>query len=87
MSVTPSRPRCGAQAAPGAAFCKFCGSRLNPSVQQPFRANELLLGGIPTAFSVLLGWGPVRIVFTDQRVLVLWTGPHQFLPNQRAYLE
>jgi len=56
-------------------------------VAPAFAVSELMLGEIPAAFSVELGWGPVRIVFTDQRVLVLWTGPHSFLPSKRTYVE
>jgi hypothetical protein len=85
--MTPNCPRCGAPAVPGAAFCKSCGSSLVLSAEQPFTVKELLLGDIPTAFAASLGWGPVRIVFTDQRVLVLWTGPHQFLPSKHVYME
>ncbi|MGA8303845.1 MAG: hypothetical protein WA691_10130 [Thermoplasmata archaeon] len=44
------------------------------------------MGDIPTAFEVTLGYGPVRIAFTDQRILVPWTGPHQFLPSKRVYM-
>lgn len=71
--------------APGAAFCQSCGSPLVLPPAPMFAVNELLLGEIPMAFSWEMGFGPVRIVFTDQRVLVLWTGPHQFFASMRIY--
>jgi len=80
-----SCPRCGAPAEPGAAFCRSCGSPLAPPTPPAFSVHELLIGDVPVAFSAALGWGPVRIVFTDQRVLAMWTGPHQFLPSPRLY--
>ncbi|MCI4365940.1 MAG: hypothetical protein L3K10_07800 [Thermoplasmata archaeon] len=45
------------------------------------------MGEIPTAFEVTLDWGPVRIAFTDRRIIVIWTGPHHFLPSRRSYFE
>ncbi len=87
VNVTPNCPKCGARSVPGAAFCQSCGSSLVLVPPQPFAVNELLLGDIPMAFSWELGFGPVRIVITDQRVLVLWIGPHQFFPSTRIYKE
>ena len=85
--VAPRCPQCGAIPVPGATFCAACGTPLSaPTVGPAFAVSEFMLGEIPAAFSVELGWGPVRVVFTDQRVLVLWTGPHSFLPNKRTYL-
>jgi len=87
VNVVSNCPKCGAPLVPGAKFCPSCGTSLAPARPQPFILSELLIGDIPVAFGWDFGFGPVRIVFTDQRILVLWTGPHQFFPSMRVYKE
>jgi len=78
-------PRCQTPAAPGAGFCGHCGSPLAAFRPGPIPTGEVWVGEIPNAFCVVRRWGPVRVVLTDRRVLVLWTGPYQFLPSPTMY--
>ena len=78
-------PSCQTRVVPGTAFCTHCGKPLAAFRPGGLPAGELWLGEIPAAYCVQQRTGPVRVVFTDRRVLVLWTGPHEVLPRPSKY--
>lgn len=79
-------PTCNAQVPEGAAFCPACGSPVLPPPPPPLTAPaEQIIGEIPQAFVITLGWGPVRIAFTDRHVYVMNTGEHSLIPRPSIY--
>jgi hypothetical protein len=71
--------------APGEQYCTTCGTPVPPPEPVPPHSEEWLAGEILSAYSITLTTGPVRISFTDRRVLVHWIGPSQLLPGPRLY--
>jgi hypothetical protein len=47
--------------------------------------DEVLIAEILSAYSQARSSGPVRILFTDRRLVILWTGPHSILPRPTLY--
>jgi len=77
-------PACQAQSPDGAGFRVGCGRPLfAPPPGEP--RPEQVVGEIPQAFTVLWGWGPVRLAFTDRHMFVINTGEHSLLPSPRLY--
>ena len=48
---------------------------------------ERVIGEISPAYSFARQHGPVRIVISDRRFIVLWTGGHSWLPRLSRYNE
>jgi hypothetical protein len=80
-------PRCGTTLAPGTRYCPTCGTPVVPP-ELPVPGSEVeewTVGQILSAFSSTHLEGPVRITFTDRRVLVHWIGPHTLFVRPRIY--
>ena len=78
-------PVCHAPAAAGSDFCTACGWPLAPFGAGPLGPSEMLLGEIPAAYSVGPLCGPVRIEFTDRRMIVRWMGTTSFMIHPKMW--
>ena len=78
-------PACNAQVPDGAAFCAVCGAPQPLPSTTPTSPAEQWIGEIPQAFVITFGWGPVRIQFTDRRMVVLNFGEHSIIPRPSVY--
>jgi len=83
--MPPYCTACGAFAPDSALFCAGCGRSLAGSPSGVDPTSERLVGEIPSAMNTLHGQGPVRIDFTDRRLLALRLGEWSAWPSPRLY--
>jgi len=80
-------PVCHESTPAGAEFCPSCGWPLAPFPTGALPPTEILVGEIPSAFAIGPACGPVRIEFTDRRMIVRWLAPPSLLVRRRVLEE